>query len=81
VQGVHSEISVDEFMTELFELNLKEKMTLEEFRKGVKLVSRPWKSEADVAVNVVLEGCGVAMDHLLETGRCYVKWFSFRVRT
>jgi len=81
IHGVHSQITPDEFMSDLHELNLKDKMSLESFKKEVKMVSKPWAAATDGAVNVVLEGAGLAMQTLLDVGRCYVKWFSFRVRS
>jgi len=68
-------------MSDLHELNLKDKMSLESFKKEVKMVSKPLAAATDGAVNVVLEGAGLAMQTLLDVGRCYVKWFSFRVRS
>jgi hypothetical protein len=79
VQAVHASIAPDVFMSELYKLNFAECMTQEAFQKGVKLVSRPWKVEHDTTVNVVLEGS--ALDALLDNGRCYIQWFSFRVRS
>ncbi|KAI8120491.1 putative 50 kDa protein in type I retrotransposable element R1DM [Lucilia cuprina] len=54
VQRVHSELSVDEFMEELYAMNFRHKMSPQEFKKSVHLVSAPWKSTSG-AVNVVLE--------------------------
>lgn len=79
VQKVPSEITVDEFMKDLFELNFSAMMCFDDFKKTVRLVSSPWKSD-DRSVSVVLEGNARAMQHLLDTDRCYIKWFSFRVR-
>lgn len=81
VQRVHSEITLDEFMGDLYEMNLKDVMTPEAFKRGIKLVSRPWKVGTGGAVDVILEGHGNAMESLLNVGRCYIKWFSFRVRS
>lgn len=78
VRGVHSEITPDEFMSDLYELNLKEVMSPAAFKKGVRIASRPWKS-GDGEITVVLEGCSTAIDTLLGVGRCYIKWFGFRV--
>lgn len=80
VSRVNSEFTPDEFMGDLYELNLKDRMTPEAFKKGVRIVSRPWKVGAGGSVDIVLEGDGSAMQSLLDVGRCYVKWFSFRVR-
>ncbi|EDV99513.1 GH12391 [Drosophila grimshawi] len=65
VQGVHSVISPDEFMAELYELNFKDKMSKEAFTKGVRIASKPWSKEGSAAVNVVLEGAGLAMQMVL----------------
>lgn len=81
VRGVHSEISSDEFMSELFEMNLKEKMSAEAFKKSVRLVTGPWKGKTGGQINVVLEGSEKAMEFLLNVGRVYIKWFSFVVRS
>ncbi|KAI8115012.1 putative 50 kDa protein in type I retrotransposable element R1DM [Lucilia cuprina] len=79
VQRVHSELSVDEFMEELYAMNFRHKMSPQEFKRSVRLVSAPWKTTSGV-INVVLEGCEEAMQLLLDVRRCYVKWFSFVVR-
>lgn len=78
VRGVHSEITPDEFMGDLYEMNLKGIMTPEAFRKGMRLASRPWKAGSGV-VSVMLEGSATACDALLSVGRVYCKWFSFKV--
>lgn len=79
VQRVHPEITPDVFMEELYAWNFKHRMTPENFRKSVRLVTGPWKPTGN-AVNVVLEGSDDAMQLLLDNGRCYIKWFSFAVR-
>lgn len=79
VQRVHPEISPDEFMGDLYEMNLKEVMSMDEYRRTVRLVTAPWRPTGG-PINVILEGGSVAMQHLLDIGRCYVKWFSFVVR-
>ncbi|KAH8267983.1 hypothetical protein KR044_008579, partial [Drosophila immigrans] len=48
-------------MSDLYEMNLKDSMSLEAFKKGVRMVSKPWSVNAGSAVNVVLEGDGMAM--------------------
>lgn len=79
VRNVDSCISPGEFMDELFEKNLKQVISLEAFRKDVRIVSLPWKADAGT-VTVVLEGSVVAMDALLRNDRCYIKWFAFPLR-
>jgi len=79
VQGVHNAITPDEFMSDVYEMNLKEACTLEDFKKKVKLVSKPWKEDCESTNNVVLEGETSLIGRLIETGRVYAKWFSFRV--
>lgn len=80
IQGVHSEITPDEFMGDLYEMNLKEECTVEEYKKTVKMVSKPWKSEDGKSQNVILQGEGTMLNAIVAVGRCYIKWFSFRVR-
>lgn len=80
VKGVPSAICVDEFMSDLYELNLKEKVKPDAFKKSIRLVSKPWSSDSGAEVNVVLEGTSALVDELLSVGRCYIKWFSFHVR-
>lgn len=80
VQGVDTKLTPDEFMGDVFEKNLKGKLTLDQFKSGVRLISRPWDSTKSGATNVVLEGPASAVEPLLASRRCYVKWFSFRVR-
>lgn len=61
----------DEFMEELFRVNLREFSP--EFKKtDVRMVSS-WKVATDGRANVVLEGSDKLMSTLLEAGRCYVK--------
>ncbi|KAI8122797.1 putative 50 kDa protein in type I retrotransposable element R1DM [Lucilia cuprina] len=79
VQRVHPEITRDEFMGELHELNFRRRMTPEEYKRSVRLVSNPWKPTGG-PVSVILEGNNEAMQQLLDNGRCYIKWFSFMVR-
>lgn len=80
VVGVESVITPEEFMSELFTHNFKGRMTQEEFSKGVRFAGGAWKAEQDKTTNVVLEGVSRITDSLLSVGRCYIKWFSFRVR-
>lgn len=79
VQRVHAEISVDDFMGDLYEMNLRGICTDEVFKKSVRLVSSPWKVEPDVNVNVVLECSGRVADKLCAEG-VYIKWFRFAAR-
>lgn len=79
IQRVHSEISHDEFMSELYEMNLKDKMTLEAFKSNVTSVTRPWERNTG-DISVILEGRGPAADVLGDMQRCYIKWFSFHVK-
>lgn len=79
VQGVHAEISTDEFMSELYEMNFKCDMELEEFKKCVRLVSSPWKSNSDGKLNVVLEVTEKLLEFLVTNG-VYIKWFRFNAR-
>ncbi|KAI8126425.1 putative 50 kDa protein in type I retrotransposable element R1DM [Lucilia cuprina] len=79
VREVDSAISPGEFMEELYLKNLKEVMSLDDFRKEVHLVGEPWKADAG-SVNVVLEGNSVAINTILGNDRCYIKWFAFFVR-
>lgn len=80
VQGVHCELSVDEFMTDLMELNLKEFVSPAIMSK-VKMVSKPWTAECGQTQTVVLEMPDEAASKLLANERVYVKWFSFRIRS
>lgn len=78
VQRVHRQITPDEFMAELYELNLKGRMTAERYRKAVRLVSAPWTAgEGETAV--VLECTKEVAEQLRATG-VYIKWFRFIVR-
>lgn len=81
VRRVDPEFTPDEFMQELYNMNFKDElgMTMEEFKRSVRLVSEGWKREGG-PVNVVLEGSAKAMRHLLMIGRVYVKWYSYVVR-
>lgn len=78
VQRVHSEITLDEFMEELYVLNFVELMPREKFGKCVRVISPPWR--ADVGqTNVVLE-CTPEVASRLESTGVYIKWFRFTVR-
>lgn len=81
IQGVHSEISVDEFMAELYELNLKEYMSPALFKTNVRIASKPWSPENGASVNVTLELDEAIAAKITSRGKCYIKWFSFRVIT
>ncbi|CAD7001977.1 unnamed protein product [Ceratitis capitata] len=80
VQGVHTEITPDEFMSDLIRMNF-ENLSPGCRPQDVRLVSRPWEKTPDGTTNVVLEGADRLMSALLANGRCYIKWFSFRVRS
>lgn len=80
VQGLPSEVPVEEFMTDLYSLNFERMMSLDEFKGSVRMVSTPWQAK-DGVVSVVLEGSTQSMQHLLAADRCYIKWFACRVRT
>lgn len=68
-------------MGELFEHNLKARMTMDEFKKDVRIIGRPWnRTEEFGTTNVVLEGSDEVISTLISAERCYVKWYSFRVR-
>lgn len=78
VQRVHRQISVDEFMEDLFAMNLKERMSREAFSKAVRMTSPPWVV-GEGEVGVVLECTDDVAGHLRATG-VYIKWFRFLVR-
>lgn len=78
VQQVPEEISVDEFMADLYSLNFVDMMSLEVFKNTVRIVTRVVKNGL---ATVILEGSTRAMQHLLAVDRCYIKWFALRVRT
>lgn len=79
VHRVHSQISPDEFMTEMYEMNLKAVMSPEMYRKSVRLVSTPWKCDPDKTVNVTLECTNRVMEKFVEEG-VYIRWFRFIAR-
>lgn len=78
VQRVPSEITVNDFMSDLYEKNFKAIMSMDAFKSEVRLASSPW-TPSEKSVNVILEGSARSMKYLLDMDRCYVKWFSFRV--
>ena len=81
VSGVYKEITPEEFMDELHEQNLSAVCTKEEFKKAVRIKSQPWKpEEGSTTVNVTVEGPAKIMYPIAESGRVYIKWFSFRTR-
>lgn len=79
VQRVHAEITTDEFMEDLYQMNFGESMSQSEFRKSVRLVSPPWSADGSQK-NVVLE-CTPKVAAQLEVTGVYIKWFRFSVRT
>lgn len=83
VQGVHKAITPDDFMCDLYEMNLKDVMTPEVFKKAVRLTTAPWEKkdgQDDYPINVSIECNRLAAETLLGVGKVYVKWFAFRVR-
>jgi len=79
VQDVDTSVGPDEFMMELKEKNFGE-MSLKEFQKVVVLATKPWSAADGATVNVTLEVDDQALA-VLEGGRLYVKWFSYRCRS
>ena len=80
VQRVHAEITPDEFMAELYEMNLKGSLSQEAYKRSVRLASSPWKAGSGGAqVNVILECTERVKDVLVASG-VYIKWFRFHVR-
>lgn len=80
VQRVHSQLTPDEFMTELYDLNLAEMMSPEVFRKSVRLSSGPWRTgDGESKINVVLE-CSERVAEKLSAEGVYIRWFRFIVR-
>lgn len=79
VQGVHGEISTDDFMEDLYEMNLKDDMSARSFKRSVRLVSAPWKTGTDGKLNVILEVTDGVMEKLT-AGGVYIKWFRFIAR-
>lgn len=77
VQRVHMEIATDDFMSELYEMNLKDSISFDVFKKSVRLVSSPWK-QSDGYTNVVLEVSSKVMEVLTLAG-AYIKWFRYAV--
>lgn len=80
VRGVHTCISPDEFMDELYGLNLSGLLTPEAYKKSVRLVTAPWRSGDEGQVNITLECTEGVAEQLRRTG-AYIKWFRFQVRT
>ena len=74
--GVHAQIAPYQFMSELYDMNLKEIMSLAAF-KEVKMMSKPWKASQD-EVTVVLEMPDTAAGFILQKGKGYVIYFMNR---
>ncbi|KAH8276552.1 hypothetical protein KR026_008903 [Drosophila bipectinata] len=55
-------------------------MTVADFKKSVHLASKPWSAADGGTTNVTLEVSEKALA-ALDTGRVYIKWFSFRWRS
>lgn len=79
VQDVATQIAPEEFMAELYANNLREHIPEAEFRKAVHLDTKPWTVADGATVSVTLE-CEPKVLDLLEGGRIYIKWFSYRCR-
>ena len=62
--GVHAQIAPDQFMSELYEMNLKEIMSPAAF-KEIKMMSKPWEASQD-EVTVVLEMPDTAADFIIK---------------
>ncbi|KAH8251119.1 hypothetical protein KR026_002522 [Drosophila bipectinata] len=67
-------------MQELSSNNLKEEMTVAAPWQSVHLASKPWSAADGGTTNVTLEVSEKALA-ALDTGRVYIKWFSFRCRS
>ncbi|KAH8317550.1 hypothetical protein KR074_004165, partial [Drosophila pseudoananassae] len=67
------------FLLSLFGISLEE-MTVADFKKSVHLASKPWSAADGGTTNVTLEVSEKALA-ALDTGRVYIKWFSFRCRS
>ncbi|KAH8323028.1 hypothetical protein KR074_008690, partial [Drosophila pseudoananassae] len=59
-------------MEELWRNNLKEEMTVADFKKSVHLASKPWSAADGGTTNVTLEVSEKALA-ALDTGRVYIK--------
>ncbi|CAD7002197.1 unnamed protein product [Ceratitis capitata] len=78
VQAVDKQIEPQEFMNELLNKNFDgDKL---ECPRDIRMITKGWKTETDGTINVILEGEDKYMSALLERGRCYVKWLSYKVR-
>ena len=65
-------------MFELFEMNLKKRISADIFKKSARLVISPWRSDPTGQVNVVIECSERVLSILMEVSRLYIKCFIFR---
>jgi len=65
-------------MSELFKNNFAHKMSLELFKKQVRL-ENSWSQADGAAVNVTLEVSTTALD-VLDGGKAYIGWFAYNCR-
>lgn len=81
VFDVDTGILPEEFMEELYANNFKEEFSPVAFKKAVHLATKPWSVTDGERVNLTLEVDEKALNVLEQTGRVYIKWFSYRCRS
>jgi hypothetical protein len=81
VFDVDTGILPEEFMEELYTNNFKEEFSPVAFKKAVHLETKPWSVTDGERVNLTLEVDEKALNLLEQTGRVYIKWFSYRCRS
>ncbi|EDW44553.1 GM18776 [Drosophila sechellia] len=81
VFGVDTGILTEEFMEVLYAHNFKEEFSPAAFRKAVHLETKPWSITDGERANLTLEVDEKALNVLEQTGRIYIKRFSYRCRS
>ncbi|XP_076182719.1 uncharacterized protein LOC143154599 [Ptiloglossa arizonensis] len=76
---VPNEMKNETILEEMYEKNLKERMTLDEFNKRVRIINRSSKKGANEG-NVIMETSAIVKEMLTRAGRVYIKWHAFKVR-
>ena len=75
IRGVASEMTPASFMDELYAKNYRRKMKEEDFKKEVKLVTKPWEAEIDGKNRtVVVQGSATVMEAIIGWKQCGIEW-------
>ena len=81
IHKVERDVATEQFMKELHSVNFEKTCSFEEFKKEVRLVSKPWTvSAGNETLTVIIEGPAKLMSQMLDIGIAYVLHHNYRVR-